>query len=462
MAKRVDAHRDRSTLSLHTGRRDAMNSRREPARTVAHARLDIGEHYGQAVSAPPDDVARSPALMREINARRVFQVVSGADAALSLTQIVADTGLSKPTVSLALAHLERRGVIRVVGTRTGQAGPSPRLFALRPEAAGVVVVDIGRRWVSGVAADLSGTITARVRERSQRSVGGLVAQIDRMVQQVLDETGHDVERVASVVVAIPGSYDRLTGRVRHASNLLGLQNPALVPALRERFGPHLAFENDIDLAALGEQAYGEGRGVDDFVVVSIGTGLGLGMVLGGRLHRGSHGTAGELAYVPPINSPDRAQPVSAAVRRRGALESQVAADGWIQAAGRHQVPGPATPRAVLAAARRGDPSALAAIDEVLDALAGGLAAVIALVDPALVVVGGGIGRQLAGHLDAVQAKVGELLPLAQPRFAISDLGDDATLFGGLASGLTTARERVLLPSWTTDRGSGRIGVPDLE
>lgn len=429
-----------------------MDNHQQPTPVVVHARLGVGTRYGQAVSAPHGDVARSPVIMREINARRVFQVICDASAGTSLTQVVADTSLSKPTVSLAFAHLEKRGLIRVAGTRTGQAGPSPRLFALRPEAAWVVVVDIGRRWVSGVAADLSGTIKARARERSRRSANGLIAQIGSLVQALLDKTGVDTAQVASLVVAIPGSYDERTGRVRHASNLLGLQNPALVPALRERFATHLTFENDIDLAALGEHAYGEGRRVEDFVVVSIGTGLGLGMVLGGQLHRGNHGTAGELAFVPAIGSRHPAQPVPAAVRRRGVLESQVAADGWGEAARRHRVPGPATPRAVLAAARRGDRSAQAAVGEVLDHLADGLAAVIALIDPELVVVGGGIGRQLGPHLAAVQSRVGELVPLTQPRFAISRLGDDATLFGGLASGLTTARELVLLPSWTARRG----------
>jgi len=112
----------------------------------------------------------------------------------------------------------------------------------------------------------------------------------------------------------------------------------------------------------------------------------------------------------------------------------------------------ASPTTALAAARRGDRSAQAAVGEVLDHLADGLAAVIALIDPELVVVGGGIGRQLGPHLAAVQSRVGELVPLTQPRFAISRLGDDATLFGGLASGLTTARELVLLPSWTARRG----------
>jgi predicted NBD/HSP70 family sugar kinase len=405
------------------------------------------------------EVARSSAYLRQVNERTVFKRVCEL-APTSVTQLVQDTGLSKPTVGLTLAHLEEVGLIQRLGTRTGQAGRAPQLFGPRPEAGWVVAVDVGRHWVGVLLADLTGTVVAQLRRRSPGGTPGLpiataiqltADQISGLVDEVLAGTDLAAEDVLSVVVGSPGVYDATEGRLQHASNLPGWERPELVASLRERLGEHIVFENDVDLAALGEQAFGLGQGIDDFVYLSIGSGLGVGAVLGGRLHRGAHGTAGELAFLPVVPPDDfggsglvggNSQAGQAALRR-GLLESVAAADGLVAAAQRHGLAEARRPEDVLAAARAEHPAAVRAMDEELDHLTAGLASIVALLDPELVVFGGGIGRNLHEHLPALRQRLAELLPLPQPRFAVSALGDDATLLGGLASGLSTARERAL-------------------
>jgi predicted NBD/HSP70 family sugar kinase len=405
------------------------------------------------------EVARSSAYLRQVNERTVFKRVCEL-APTSVTQLVQDTGLSKPTVGLTLAHLEEVGLIQRLGTRTGQAGRAPQLFGPRPEAGWVVAVDVGRHWVGVLLADLTGTVVAQLRRRSPGGTPGLpiataiqltADQISGLVDEVLAGTDLAAEDVLSVVVGSPGVYDATEGRLQHASNLPGWERPELVASLRERLGEHIVFENDVDLAALGEQAFGLGQGIDDFVYLSIGSGLGVGAVLGGRLHRGAHGTAGELAFLPVVPPDDfggsglvggNSQAGQAALRR-GLLESVAAADGLVAAAQRHGLAEARRPEDVLAAARAEHPAAVRAMDEELDHLTAGLASIVALLDPELVVFGGGIGRNLHEHLAALRQRLAELLPLPQPRFAVSALGDDATLLGGLASGLSTARERAL-------------------
>jgi predicted NBD/HSP70 family sugar kinase len=396
------------------------------------------------------EVARSSAYLRQVNERTVFKRVCEL-APTSVTQLVQDTGLSKPTVGLTLAHLEEVGLIQRLGTRTGQAGRAPQLFGPRPEAGWVVAVDVGRHWVGVLLADLTGTVVAQLRRRSPGNVQGLpiataiqltADQISGLVDEVLSGTDLVAKDVLSVVVGSPGVYDAGEGRVQHASNLPGWERPELVASLRERLGEHIVFENDVDLAALGEQAFGLGRGVDDFVYLSIGSGLGVGAVLGGRLHRGAHGTAGELAFLPVVRPPDGFTS-DEAIRRQGLLESVAAADGLVAAAQRHGLAEARRPEDVLGAARAEHPAAVRAMDEELGHLTAGLASIVTLLDPELVVLGGGIGRNLHEHLAALRTRLAELLPLPQPRFAVSALGDDATLLGGLASGLSTARERAL-------------------
>lgn len=416
------------------------------------------------------EVARSSAYLRQVNERTVFKRVCEL-APTSVTQLVQDTGLSKPTVGLTLAHLEEVGLIQRLGTRTGQAGRAPQLFGPRPEAGWVVAVDVGRHWVGVLLADLTGAVVAQLRRRSPGGAQGLpiataiqltADQISGLVDDVLAGTDLAAEDVLSVVVGSPGVYDASEGRLQHASNLPGWERPELVASLRERLGEHIVFENDVDLAALGEQAFGLGQGIDDFVYLSIGSGLGIGAVLGGRLHRGAHGTAGELAFLP-VAPPDRFRgggweaghsprgsglvggnsQAGQAALRQGLLESVAAADGLVAAAQRHGLAEARRPEDVLAAARAEHPAAVLAMDEELDHLTAGLASIVALLDPELVVFGGGIGRNLHEHLPALRQRLAELLPLPQPRFAVSALGDDATLLGGLASGLSTARERAL-------------------
>jgi predicted NBD/HSP70 family sugar kinase len=120
-----------------------------------------------------------------------------------------------------------------------------------------------------------------------------------------------------------------------------------------------------------------------------------------------------------------------------------AADGLVAAAQRHGLAEARRPEDVLAAARAGDHAASEAMAEELGYLTTGLAAVITLLDPELIILGGGVGRNLHEEVAALRHRLAELLPLPQPRLEVSALGDDATLLGGLASGLTAARERAL-------------------
>jgi predicted NBD/HSP70 family sugar kinase len=242
--------------------------------------------------------AARPALIRTMNEQLLLEHIRTAGP-YSRAELARVSGLSKPTVSLALANLERAGLVRHAGQRTGVPGRSALLYEIRPEAGFVLGLDIGLRYLRGALADLAGEVRARLSVPvSATSVPGRVAELVRLADDLCARAGISRESVTQAVVGSPGVYDPQHNLMALTGGLPGWDRPEALASLREAFGPALAIENDVDAAALAERALGHGRDVDNFAFVHIGTGIGMGLVLGGRLHRGVHGVAGEIAFMP--------------------------------------------------------------------------------------------------------------------------------------------------------------------
>ena len=161
----------------------------------------------------------------------------------------------------------------------------------------------------------------------------------------------------------------------------------LAQAVQEELGTKVAFENDVNLAALGEQWLGLGKDVENFVYLHVGTGVGAGLILRGELYRGHTGAAGEVGYLPIGGDPR-----DKVLRRRGVLDTEAGASGVVATARRLGMVPPLSARKVFAAARRGDRIARRVVELEADRIALAAAAIVPIVDPELVVLGGGIGR----------------------------------------------------------------------
>ena len=377
-----------------------------------------------------------------MNERAVFAEIFRLGT-VSRPELARVTGLSKPTVALALNNLEDAGLLRQVGTRAGPAGRSALLYEVRPEAGHVLAVDIGRAYVRVALADLVGEIVAREEEPSRGShTGELVTQITRLAEELAGTAGIARGDITLAVFGTPGIHDKETGSLSLAANLPGWERPDSVAVLADVTGSAYVVENDVDLAALGEATYGLGRGVRHFVYLSIGTGMGMGVVIDGRLYRGFRGAAGEIGYLPiGDGDPLLDQPES---RRRGMFESVAAAAGVVATAQRLGMTGAVTAKDVFDAARAGDPAARQAVEREIDHLSRALAGIAAVLDPELVVLGGGVGSHAGDLLTGpVLDRLRHLVALHPPRVEVSTLGSDAVLRGALAVGLTGARDLVL-------------------
>lgn len=390
-----------------------------------------------AVAPGTEGGAARPQLIRALNEQLLLDHIR-RHGPCSRADLARSSGLSKPTVSLALANVERAGLVRRAGRRTGTPGPAAHLYEIRPDAGFVIGLDVGRRFLRGALADLSGTVRAKAAERA-RAAGALgqVAQLVGLADTLAGAVGVARTEITQVVIGSPGIYDARRDAIAFAGKLAGWALPSVLPRLREAFGPGLVVENDVNAAALAERAHGHGREVANFAFVHVGTGIGMGLMVDGRLHTGAHGVAGEIAFLPLAEGGGMSEKD---VRRRGNLEAAASAAAVVRAARRAGLRGPVSASRVFALAARGDPRAAAVVAEEALLVAKAVCAVVTVADPELIVLGGGIG-QAPGFAAAVGAELRGLAPVV-PAVRVSALGADAVVDGCLASAAERAWQRL--------------------
>jgi predicted NBD/HSP70 family sugar kinase len=377
----------------------------------------------------------TPAGMRELNQRAVLDRLR-SDGPATRPQVAKDTGLSKPTVGQALLDLERRQLVREIGRTSTGPGRSAVVYEENPAAGHVLGVDIGRERIRLEVADLAGTVVSRMDERNRcRSARSLVLMVRELADHTVAAAGISFGEVVTKVVGSPGVPDPRTGALHHASNLPGWGRRGLLEELGSALGPGLVVENDANLAAVGELTAGAARGVDTFVCITVGTGIGMGIVVNGQLFRGAHGAAGEVGFLPYGWPPKDATPPE-----RGMLEDEVSGHSVVQKAHMKGLEARSA-KEVFELARDGDEIAIQAVTEEACQLAFVVGAVAAVIDPELVVLGGGIGSNTDLLAEPLEAALRSTTPL-RPKIVAGELGDAAVLTGAISVGLGSAREVV--------------------
>ena len=386
-----------------------------------------------------DELAWNRQRLRSNNERLLLDRLR-ADGPASRAQLARDTGLSKPTVSHALAALEQHGLAREAGKAAAERGRTALLYEPDPTAGYVLGIDVGRARLRAAVADLAGDVLARTDVPNlERTATAVADAAVRAAESALAAAEIPAERVIHAALGTPGVYDPEDGRVRYAVNLPGWGRTGLFDRIRRGLGGvELSVHNDANLAALGEHAFGAGRGSRLFVYVLIGTGLGVGIVANGKLFTGAHGAAGEVGFLPvSFTAPD----VPGDAPRRGALEEAVSADAVVRAARAAGLGGRLTAKRVFEEARTGNAAAVAAVRQEGERLAHVVAAISAVLDPDTVVLGGGVGHGADLVLGQVREALHKSTPL-RPKVAQSLLGDDAVLLGAITTAVRTARPQV--------------------
>lgn len=377
----------------------------------------------------------TPRLLRALNDRAALELLL-ARGPLTRAQLGELTGLSKVTASQLVERLEERGLVTRVGEQAGGRGPNAQLYAVTPGSAYVVGVDVAADRVVAACADITGEVVGRV-EQSTRDTDDPVGVVHNAVVQAVSEAKADLTSVRRVVLGTPGLVDPGSGDITFAFNLPRWHR-GLLAALREDLATRVVFENDVNLAAVAESHTGAASGVDDFVLVWAGVGVGLAIVLGGRLHHGSSGAAGEIGYLPvpgvPVNRDQS--------RRSKPPFGQLAGAEALRAVAReHGFRGPSAAEAIKAAIAAGTAGG-PVLDEIARRLALGVASTCVVLDPPLVVLAGEVGQAGGSALaDRVQHEVAAIT-LVSPKVVVSEISDEPVLQGALLTALDAVRDEV--------------------
>jgi len=416
----------------------------------------------------------TPSLLRELNDRAALDLLLRGEM-LTRSQISEYTGVSRVTVAQMLARLEERGLVAIVGEQAGNRGPNAALYSVVPSSAYVAGLYIEADLVSAAVADVTGRRVADV-SVNPNSAEDPVEVVLGVVERACARAGVDVAALRALVIGSPGVVDPRTGDPRLAVNLPAWHEGAL-DALRGVLHKPVVIENDVNLAAMAERAAGAAAGADDFVLVWLGGGLGLATILGGQLHRGTAGAAGEIGYLPVHGAPlpsDIRHPASGGLQwlaggsgvralaesygftaptAAEAVRAAVAHARTAQAEGQAGAPAqdapepgaPAQDAAEPGGSRAGGsrPASSPFLDDLAHRVAVGVASVCVVLDPGLVVLGGEVGRAGGDALASrVAAEVAGICP-ARPRVVPTGVPDEPVLRGAMLAAVGLARAALL-------------------
>jgi glucokinase len=311
----------------------------------------------------------------------------------------------------------------------------------------VLGFDIGGTKTYAALANLDGDLLAEehaptVRWRGQSDYG---QQFVALRDALLLRSGLNAEALAGVGVAVAGIMDPGSNMVVMCPNISDVAFD-LQALMEDALGVPANVENDVNLAAVGEHWRGAAAGCANFVFLAIGTGIGAGVFVDGRLYRGAHNAAGEAGHLY-VHGEEKIGPDGLGVLERRASGSGIAMLARARLVGNttptEMDEGDTSAGAVLRAAEEGDPLAREVLEETLTTLSLGLANIAFLLDPEMIVLGGGVGNTGDALLSPLRERLAALLihPVA-PRLELSQLGAKAQLYGAVRYALDGAGHKI--------------------
>jgi predicted NBD/HSP70 family sugar kinase/biotin operon repressor len=370
--------------------------------------------------------------LRESNREKVVKALQTLGVA-SRADIARWTGLSRSTVSSIVAELHDEGLVvdrRNSGREAAGSGRPPALIALDPSAGFALGIDFGKRHLTVALADLSHELLdeQRVEMTDDYEAGEGMVRAAELVDRLLDDLGAGRERVIGVGMGIPGPVQK-NGMVGSSAILPGWAGTSPQERMAELLDLPVHVGNDANLGALAESTWGAGRGSRSVVYLKLATGIGAGIVIGGRLFEGAGGTAGEIGHTTIDETGDICR-----CGNRGCLETYAGAAAIATLLSR-SFGEDLDPEAVLTRAAEGDPGCRRALADAGRHIGVAVANLCNLVNPERIVVGGSMGQAGTLLLDPLRESVSlRAIPSAgaDVRIVPGELGERAELLGAVA------------------------------
>lgn len=398
----------------------------------------------------------SARIVKQINKAGVLNLIRKSSDGVSRAEIAQLLGVSRATVSTIVDRLIQAGLVVERGAGLSRGGRRPIVLQINPEAGRVLGVDIGASHVMAVVADLCGRILHEAGTSIDIAAGpGLcLPQIAAVVEQLLEQAG-GADRLCAIGVGVPGPVIAAQGVVSSPPIMPGWDGYPIRSYFEARYGRPALVDNDADLGVLGEWTFGAGRGETNLAYIKIGTGIGCGLLLDGRVYHGVVGTAGEIGHVtisqdgPPCKCGNY-----------GCLEAMAGGRAIAQRAHMAVLAGQRTSlaeinhgrditvRDVAQAAQSGDLVSQQLLSDAGRHIGSALASLINLLNPGLVLVGGRVTEAgdylLTPIREAVNAR-SLRASLQATRIEPAALGRRATVLGAVALALDSAFENLLQP-----------------
>ena len=387
-------------------------------------------------------------LLRKVNESAILEQIR-RDGPITRSDLARRLHLSLPTITRIANELRNASLIVETSSAGSSGGRRPGLLEFNFRANLIIGVYVGHKMVAALA-DLDGKIIERRTQPSLSGEAGLQQLIDlvRDLHQQAEAMGLAVRGVG---VGAPSIVSFPEGVVAWAPGL-GWRNLPLKQALEAALGLRVFVENEVNLLALGESWRGAGRGIRRLVCVSVGTGVGAGLILDGQLYRGARGAAGEIGYVVPNE-----RYLGCQVNRFGTLESLADRNALIARGSERMQAGESsilnaacafdrsklTAEMVLDAARAGDPLAQAAVSEVVDYLSIAIANLVCVVDPERIVLSGDLAGYAEMFTQPIRERIKGLVP-TMPEIVASELGMDAAVLGAVAIAMSETSDALFV------------------
>ncbi|WP_226618658.1 ROK family transcriptional regulator [Cytobacillus firmus] len=385
----------------------------------------------------------TPMQMKSINKKRVLQWIQ-ENSPTSRAEIAAKISISKPTVSILVDELigEKWVYEKGIGESSSQGGRRPIHLYFNEKAAYVIGTDIGGTKVKTVISDLGGNIVhSRSFSTSQFLESGLLKQIAKEVHSMLDECHIPLDQVLGMGAGVPGITQTSNGVVLEAPSLNWIRYPFMAEA-NKYFPFPIHVDNDVNVAALGEQWLGNAKNKQNVLFMAVGTGIGSGIIINNQLYRGYSNAAGEMGYMV-TDKTDIKKDFKPIFHRYGYLESVAGGKSIGKKLTEAIQQDPAHPAYALAIkgellgemafalAKKGDTVAIAVIDEAIENLAYGIINAASLLNPEVIILGGGVLKSSDYILPKLDRIVNHYLP-SSVELKTSRLGDNAGVLGAVS------------------------------
>jgi len=392
--------------------------------------------------------------VRNHNYRLILKLIKNYGP-ISRTELAKKANVSGPTVSKIIDHFMELELVKEGKPTESSGGRKPIPLIFNSRAGYVLGIDVGGTNIKAALADLDGEIADRYNLASEElgTKQEAINNLASFINDIIEKNNFNKDKIIRIGLVVPGVTDIFSGIVSNAP-AFGWQNIKIKELLEDKLEIPVSIENDVNAAAFAEKEIGNGKDYSNLIFMSIGTGIGLGLILNNELYRGSNFAAGEVGYTIIDTDWFNNKDIDDPGKSFGCLESMAAAPGIVRMAEDLDIikeiadqnnisSSEVSSKDIINYARVNNKKALKLIDDLTTYLAAGIVNISVLINPEAIFLSGGVMEAGDILLDRIKEKVSKVSPF-KPDIMISSFGSDASLEGALALAAKDARQDLLL------------------